>query len=145
MTHAITSFEDGPYRFLSNFWPSEVELDCVHYPTVEHAYQAAKTFDPYHREIVRGFLNPAHAKRAGRRFKCRPDWADVKVQVMRVLLRQKFGPRRALAAKLEATGDAELIEGNGWGDTFWGVCDGEGENHLGRLLMEIRAENRNPR
>ena len=58
---------------------------------------------------------------------------------MKILLRQKFGDAW-LRAKLLATGDAELIEGNYWHDTFWGMCNGKGENHLGRLLMEVRSE-----
>jgi predicted NAD-dependent protein-ADP-ribosyltransferase YbiA (DUF1768 family) len=41
---------------------------------------------------------------------------------------------------LKATGDEELVEGNWWNDTFWGVCNGVGENNLGKLLMKIRAE-----
>jgi predicted NAD-dependent protein-ADP-ribosyltransferase YbiA (DUF1768 family) len=58
---------------------------------------------------------------------------------METLLRQKFA-HPELRAKLKETNDAELVEGNWWGDRFWGVCRGEGENHLGKLLMKIRAE-----
>ncbi len=57
-------------------------------------------------------------------------------------LREKFSPEMILSEMLEATGDAELIEGNHWGDTFWGVCNGVGQNNLGKLLMAIRSENR---
>ena len=56
---------------------------------------------------------------------------------MRDALIQKFSDKK-LQKKLIDTGDAELIEGNWWGDKFWGVCEGEGENHLGKLLMEVR-------
>uniref|UniRef100_UPI00345E83CD NADAR domain-containing protein n=1 Tax=uncultured Duncaniella sp. TaxID=2768039 RepID=UPI00345E83CD len=49
----------------------------------------------------------------------------------------------ALAEKLIATGDAELVEGNYWHDTVWGVCDGVGENHLGKILMRVREELKN--
>lgn len=58
---------------------------------------------------------------------------------MRALLMVKFAPATELAERLLATGDAQLVEGNTWGDTFWGVCDGVGENHLGRLHMWIRS------
>lgn len=56
------------------------------------------------------------------------------------ILRAKFKQHPELAAMLIATGDAELVEGNTWGDTFWGrdLATGHGENHLGRLLMELR-------
>lgn len=57
---------------------------------------------------------------------------------MRDLLDLKFADP-ALAALLLATGDADLVEGNDWGDRFWGVCDGAGANMLGRLLMELRT------
>ena len=68
----------------------------------------------------------------------RPDWEEVKVQVMRELLYAKFS-EEPLRGMLKATGDQHLEEGNNWGDTFWGVCRGRGENWLGKLLMEVRA------
>jgi predicted NAD-dependent protein-ADP-ribosyltransferase YbiA (DUF1768 family) len=64
----------------------------------------------------------------------------MKLPVMEHLLRQKFFTGSELAAKLVQTGDAILMEGNNWGDSFWGVCAGVGSNHLGRLLMLIRKE-----
>lgn len=56
------------------------------------------------------------------------------------LLRQKFAPGSSLAARLQGTGDVILVEGNAWGDRFWGASGGYGENYLGRLLMIVRAE-----
>lgn len=135
----IESF-DGPNRFLSNFTMAEVALDSVLYPSVEHAYQAAKTLDPGGRMAVRDCPTPGQAKRLGRSLKSRPDWPQVKLAIMEDLLRQKFTRHPGLRDKLLATGDQELVEGNTWGDTFWGVCRGEGTNHLGRLLMKIRSE-----
>jgi predicted NAD-dependent protein-ADP-ribosyltransferase YbiA (DUF1768 family) len=67
----------------------------------------------------------------------RSDWDEVKVEVMRALVRIKFSTD--LQPHLLSTGEAELVEGNWWGDQFWGVCDGKGENWLGRILMETRA------
>lgn len=145
----IASFT-GDYRFLSNFYEAPVWFVGKQYRTVEHAYQAAKTSDPKQREAVRRAETPGQAKRMGRQVVMRPDWDDVKVNVMHQLLRQKFGVEGLnpsitdkLKNELLATGDAELIEGNHWGDTFWGVCRGEGENHLGKLLMKVRDELRN--
>ena len=57
---------------------------------------------------------------------------------MEDLIYQKFSTNPELAAKLIATGDALLVEGNWWHDTFFGVCDGKGENHLGLILMRVR-------
>lgn len=133
----IKAFE-GPYRFLSNFYPSDVELDGDIYPTVEHAFQAAKTQNRAQRERVRLCSTPGLAKKAGRVVTLRPEWEEVKIAVMFFLLLRKFEPGSILAERLLATGDAYLEEGNWWGDRFWGVCDGEGSNWLGICLMGIR-------
>ncbi len=139
--HPVIDSFDGEWSFLSNFHPSEVHFDGDLYPTVEHAFQAAKTTDPTERAAIRAATTPGRAKRAGRRVALRPGWDDMRIDVMAGLLREKFSDP-TLAAALDATGDAELIEGNTWGDTFWGVCRGVGTNHLGRLLMQIRDERR---
>lgn len=139
---AIRSF-DGRNRWLSNFWPSVVTLDDVEYSTVEHAYQAAKTLNLAQREMIRTSLSPGIAKRYGRRVTMRHDWEQIKLSVMENLLRQKF-QISTLQKWLASTGDIDLIEGNRWGDTFWGVDlrvnPPVGENHLGKLLMKIRDE-----
>jgi len=129
----------GPHRFLSNFHPADVTLDGDRYRTVEHAYQAAKTLDDTERADIRAVLTPREAKALGQRVTLRQDWDYVKVNAMLDLLRQKFR-QEPLKGRLLATGDKRLIEGNTWGDTFWGVCDGVGENWLGRLLMQVRGE-----
>ena len=134
----ITSFT-AANRFLSNFYPSRVELDGEEYPTVEHAYQAAKTLDIAERMTIAQILTAGAAKHFGKSVTMRPDWEVIKLAVMEDLLRQKL-TNVTLAARLIATGDDELIEGKTWGDTFWGVCNGVGENHLGKLLMKIRSE-----
>ena len=134
----ITSFT-GEYRFLSNFFPAVVTLDGETYPSVEHAYQAAKTTSPIAREAIRTCPKPGQAKRNGRMVQLRPDWEEIKLDVMRDLLWQKF-QHYDLREQLLATGDRRLIEGNHWNDTFWGVCRGVGQNWLGVLLMEIREE-----
>lgn len=136
MTHTISSFR-GYHRFLSNFVPAKVILDRVTYPTVEHAYQAAKTLNGADRQIIKNLPSPGQAKRFGKHVELRSDWDAVKIGVMRDLLVQKFR-EPVMRRKLLNTGTAKLIEGNSWGDTFWGVCNGEGANNLGRLLMEIR-------
>ena len=137
MAKPITSFQ-GEFRFLSNFWPADVEYDGMRFPTVEHAYQAAKTNDISARIEIKNCVTPGQAKRLGKRVKIRPGWeAGIKLEVMRDLLEQKFSDP-SLAAKLKATGDVEIIEGNTWGDTYWGVCRGDGKNHLGKILMQIR-------
>ena len=134
----IDKFE-GRYAFLSNFTPAPVVLDGVRYPSVEHAYQAAKTVDPAERETVRSAPSAAKAKRAGKTVTKRPDWEAVRLPVMADLTVQKYAPGSSYAVLLVATGDEELIEGNWWHDYFWGQCNGQGQNHLGKLLMARRT------
>jgi ribA/ribD-fused uncharacterized protein len=150
-TPPISRFE-GEHRFLSNFYPSPLRYNDVLFSTVEHGYQYARmTTDEGREAVMRVRLgpdrwretSPGEAKRARRRHSTRHDWDQVKVGIMLDLLRIKFDPNHPeLRALLLATGDAELIEGNAWGDNFWGVANGWGENHLGRLLMQVRNETR---
>ena len=135
---AISEFR-GEFRFLSNFWPSVVVLDGIEFANVEAAYQAAKSLDIEFRLKVKAAKTPGDAKRLGKSLVLRPDWNDVKLSIMEQLLRQKFQDE-ILAKQLLATGNEELVEGNTWGDVFWGVCRGVGENNLGKLLMRIRDE-----
>lgn len=134
----IDSFQGG-YRYLSNFHLVDVELDGVVYTSTEAAYQAAKTLDKERRKDFEK-ASPRDAKRMGRALALRPDWEQVKIEVMEKLLRQKFAKGTQLAQALIATENEELIEGNTWKDTFWGVCNGVGTNYLGKLLMKIRSE-----
>ncbi len=138
MNHSKIDAFQGPHRFLSNFWPAEVALDGVRYPTVEHAYMAAKTEDPALREVIRSAATPGIAKRTAKKLVLREGWDAMKLAVMTDLLAQKFAPGTDLHDQLRATAPALLEEGNTWGDRFWGVCRGEGCNHLGKLLMAIR-------
>jgi len=137
---SIDAFE-GKFRFLSNFSPSIVCFEDMEFPSVEHAYQAAKTLDMELRKKIRDAKTPNEAKKLGRRVKLRPDWENIKLGIMRELVHQKFSIPELRQLLLD-TGDAELIEGNWWGDIFYGVCRGNGLNHLGRILMEIRENHR---
>jgi ribA/ribD-fused uncharacterized protein len=127
------------YAFLSNFYPSFIVIDGIIYPTVEHAYQAAKISDWREKQMIANIKTPGQAKRVGRKLGLRSDWENIKVDVMLKLVRLKFTELN-LKIKLLATGDAELIEGNTWNDTFWGVCCDEGQNQLGKILMKVREE-----
>lgn len=139
MTKAITHFT-GDYRFLSNFWYANVEYDGRLWPSVEHAYQAMKSSDrAYQDKFMYG--TPGNAKRLGKNPPARrPDWDGVKLRIMETCVRSKFQITRSLGDELLDTGDAELVEGNHWGDVYWGVCRGVGENNLGKILMKVRAE-----
>lgn len=133
MNDDITSF-DGDFRFLSNFFP------CDHLgTTAEHLYQAAKAANPIEMIRILAAETPGQAKRLGARCKMREDWERIKIGVMREVIAQKFEDPD-LRDFLLSTGDALLVEGNTWGDKFWGVCGGVGLNNLGLLLMERRSQ-----
>jgi hypothetical protein len=130
----------GEHDFLSNFYPIDILADRLVYPTLEHAFQAAKAIKEEDRIYIARLSTPGKAKYWGRRIKCRGDWEEVKIGVMTNLIALKFARGSHLADLLALTGDRELIEGNSWGDRYWGVCRGIGENHLGRILMARRLE-----
>lgn len=140
----IDKFE-GKFEFLSNFYSSPISDGKMIMPTVEHYFQAAKADNVYDYTAIATAATPGQAKRIGRKAVLRHDWEDVKLNVMREALRKKFSDPE-LKAKLLATGDQYLEEGNTWHDNFWGVChcircqDTMAHNNLGKLIMELRTE-----
>ncbi|KKN70547.1 hypothetical protein LCGC14_0429780 [marine sediment metagenome] len=131
----------GKYRFLSNFWSCSVLYEGITYPSAEHAYQAAKTIDPQQRLLIsQNCPTPGDAKRMGRTLTLRKDWDTMKLLVMKNVVRCKFTQNQTLRNKLILTGSEELIEVNTWRDIFWGIYQGKGQNHLGKLLMLVRSE-----
>jgi ribA/ribD-fused uncharacterized protein len=163
----ITEFQ-GQYRFLSNFWEQPVFYQhpymqsAIWWPSAEHAFQASKTQLPTQARWVLDADSPGQAKRLGRKLALRPDWEQVKKRVMFSVLAAKFArdpgvTSGSLGAQLVATAPQILIEGNRWGDDYWGAVpaawaphpgalswtaeDGSllwGHNYLGRLLMAVR-------
>lgn len=140
----INRFDDE-WRFLSNFWPCVIRYEGITYLSNEHYYVAMKTTDLTVRRFISGISTAGQVKRYGRQnVVVRPDWDDVKLQVMEYGLRQKFTDPE-LANLLLSTDDAKLVEGNTWHDNFFGVCSCEkcnytGYNYLGKLLMKVRSD-----
>jgi len=132
----------GDYFFLSNFCPSPFVFCDVKYETVEHAFQALKATNQKDHDLVKNSKNPSEAKRYGRNIKLRDDWEEVKDDIMYDLVKAKFLQNPGQAKMLTETGNAELVEGNTWGDTHFGVCSktGVGENVLGKILMDVRED-----
>lgn len=129
----------GEFRFLSNFHQCPVYFDGKMYPSSENAYMAAKTVDMNKREDFR-YIEPKEAKALGRKIELRTDWELVKKDVMASILFDKFYRNKGIREKLIATGDAYLEETNHWGDMIWGCNpEGEGQNLLGKMLMDIRT------
>lgn len=124
----------GEHRWLSNFWI----YDTVNNISVEHHYQAAKTTNYKDWKEIMNAPTPALAKKYGRVISVRGDWDDIKYTIMHQLTRIKYATNEELRNKLLDTHGSYIMEGNHWGDTFWGVCDGIGENNLGIILMDVR-------
>lgn len=138
MTKRIDKF-DGEHAFLSNFYEHPFDWRGDTWRTAEHALQAAKAVETVDYFRIRDAATPGKAKRLGRACRLRDGWTGMRVGVMLEILRAKFSVPK-LRGMLVATGGAELVEGNDWGDEFWGVDSrtGEGQNQLGVALMLTR-------
>lgn len=132
------------YEFLSNFYPTKIAFDGIVYFNSEAAYQAQKCLYPKERMLF-ARLSSDEAKRLGQKVTRRPDWDEVKLGIMEKIVFEKFTQNPVLAQDLLDTGTKPLKEGNYWKDLYWGVDlkSGEGENHLGQILMQLREYFRN--
>jgi ribA/ribD-fused uncharacterized protein len=147
---AIERFRDAHY-FLSSMYVLTNWLDTpcgIMVPTSEHGYQLSKLVDEEMQVAVAEAPDGIACKNMTHEFikqgaEVQSDFHDRKLEIMSYWIRQKFARNPDIAAKLLATKDEELIEGNTWDDTFWGVCppgSRNGQNWLGRLLMQQREE-----
>jgi ribA/ribD-fused uncharacterized protein len=132
---AITWFR-GQYDFLSNFYENPVTVNGITYRNSEAAFQAQKCPE---RANEFSDLTGKEAKKLGRKVNLREDWNEARISVMEEVLKAKFKDE-TLKQKLIATGDSMLVEGNNWGDRYWGVVNGNGKNNLGLLLMKVRED-----
>ena len=129
---------------LSNFYPQRFKQDGVYWSSVEHYFQAQKFIGSdltEYRERIRAAGSPGHAKSLGRTQKhpIRRDWDDIREEIMLHALRQKFAHPK-LREVLLATKNRELVENSPF-DTYWGIGrNGNGQNRLGVLLMQVRCE-----
>lgn len=141
---------NGRWSFLSNFYPCLIYHQGLEYKSVEAFYVAMKIDSDqiingkYYtsgdfREMISKLDNPGLIKKIGKKVKLRKDWDSKKLEYMNWAVREKFKDE-SLKEMLLLTGDQEIIEENYWGDTFWGICKGKGQNHLGKILMKVRDE-----
>lgn len=127
----------GKYYFLSNFFPSKIELSIFIFDNGEAAFQSFKNLRKQFEFVG---LDPSRAKAKGRKIQLRNDWEIIKDDIMYQVVKAKFAQNQELKEKLIATGDEYLEEGNTWGDIYWGTCHGIGKNMLGKILMRVREE-----
>lgn len=136
---------EKPYGVFSNLYKRPVEFDGTTYPTSEHAYQAGKALKPAVRQWILSAPTPALAAMAAHGlyvWDVVPDWAKIKFDRMRAVLRAKFDQHADLRELLLSTGEARLVEAgtvNNAVNRLWGEVDGKGENMLGVMLMELRT------
>jgi ribA/ribD-fused uncharacterized protein len=138
LKYKIVSFT-GEHAFLSNFYPCDVLLEDMIFPSAEHAYVAAKTTDMKLREIIaENKMTAGQVKRYGRDLELRDNWDHIKLLYMTKIVESKFN-NKYLMSLLKSTRGYELIEVNSWGDKFYGQSPiGVGKNYLGKILMSIR-------
>lgn len=141
----------GEMFFLSNFYESKITVTITDrsgkkrdyiFQTAEHLFQACKAVHDEDFFKIAQSETPGEAKKIARTIKMRENWEEIKIDVMTGIILKKFTQNQTLKNKLIATGNIELIEENDWNDTFWGVDikTKKGQNHLGKILMEVREE-----
>jgi ribA/ribD-fused uncharacterized protein len=146
--NAIASFT-GTHAYLSNFYLRQVKVGLVTFPSNEAAFQAAKykamtdTSDAGRKKYIMSIANsssPNQSKYLGKSVRIDLDkWEVIKIACMREVVKAKFDQHADLKLQLLETGASMLVEGNTWGDKFWGRCEGKGLNILGVILMELRG------
>lgn len=135
---AIDSFR-GDNEFLSSGFSCNIEFEGAIYPSLEHAFQAAKTDDLTARANIQAAATATDAKNLGKQVVIVPDWDQKRLDVMASLVRQKFTNNLDLKVKLLMTGTKDLVQGGMRRDRFWGTDkNGVGENHLGKILVTVR-------
>ena len=141
---------EKPYGAFSNLFRRAIVFEGVTYPTSEHAYQAGKAVKPAVRDWILSAPTPALAAMAAHGlyvWDVVPNWAQIKFDRMRAVLRAKFDQHADLRELLMSTGEARLVEAgtvNNAVNRLWGEVDGKGENMLGVMLMELRDAYRRP-
>lgn len=133
---SIPSFR-GDLFFLSNFYECPIEIEGLVFHSAEAAYQSFKDLS-HQKDFLN--LSALESKKLGRKMILREDWDRVKIEIMDAIVSAKFFQNKDLARKLINVDDSNLVEENNWGDTFWGVCNGIGQNWLGTILKQIKYE-----
>jgi ribA/ribD-fused uncharacterized protein len=132
---------EKPYGCFSNFSAHGFVLDDLYWPTSEHYFQAQKFVGTPHLEAVQRAYSPKAAANMGRdrTRPLRPDWQQVKDEIMRKAVLCKFQTHRDIREILLGTGEVAIVE-NAPCDYYWGCgADRSGKNRLGQILMEVRG------
>lgn len=126
-----------PYGYMSNYKKAPIYLFNNWFKWVESAYQFCKTTDPEEQLLILNAKTNNEARLLGQKVILRSDWNDIKISVMKECVLAKFLQHKDLADQLIYTGNEEIQE-DSLTDFFWAIGDGTGQNHLGKILMEVR-------
>lgn len=130
----------GDFRFLSNFYYTDINLDNLNFKSSEAAYMAQKTDNILEKEKLANIVSSFEAKKFGQIVTLKDNWDTIKATCMLKVLRAKFTQNKELGDKLVSTKDLYLEETNWWKDDYWGKYSSKGLNMLGILLMQVRTE-----
>lgn len=137
----ITKFR-GDYNFLSTMYECDIRWLDLDFDCLESAIAASMTLDRDIQELI-ATMEVEKVQQLSKVFDVRDDWDDIKIPVVTKLTEIKFTSNIGLYNRLLATGGMEIIEGNDFYETFWGMCNGEGRNEYGKILMRLRRDLRN--
>lgn len=135
-------FYEQEFYIFSNFSSFKLNWKGYDWMTSEHAYHSEKFEDE---NILKQLKETRSAHDAfkfavANKNKYKKNWDDIKLSVMKEILRAKVEQHPYVKKKLLESGNKELIE-NSWRDSFWGWGENKnGQNHLGKLWMEVREE-----
>lgn len=136
-------FYEQEFYVLSNFSAFEIMWKGILFNTSEHVYHWEKFagMEPIQDAMLQSRSAHEAFKLAEKFYYFLPDdWNSRRVVVMKEILLTKVAQHEYVHRKLVESGDRELIE-DSWRDDFWGTGpNGNGQNMLGKLWMEIRSE-----
>lgn len=137
---------EKPYGAFSNLLKRPIEFEGEVFATAEHAYQAGKARKPAVRKWLMEAPSPSLLAMAAHGlyvWDIASDWSKIKFDRMKCILIAKFTQHDDLQGLLLETGHARLVESatvDNAVNRLWGEVNGVGQNKLGVLLMEVRAE-----
>jgi predicted NAD-dependent protein-ADP-ribosyltransferase YbiA (DUF1768 family) len=134
---------NGVFDFLNNEYPCEVYFEGLMFPSVFHAFQAARSTKEHERAKIAYADSMQELYELATEIEDPADWQSKRLLVMEKCLRDKFRRHREMRERLRKTGNRDLL--NSYADKsssnlYWGVVEGNGQNHLGKLLEAIRLD-----
>jgi ribA/ribD-fused uncharacterized protein len=137
---------EKPYGVFSNLYRRPMMFEGQNFPTAEHAYQYAKPREDKVRQWLMVAPSPsllAIAAHGLLSWDISPGWSKDRRRRMGNVVLAKFYQNPDLQEILLATGDARIVESatvDNEVNRRWGEVNGKGQNWLGLILMDVRAQ-----